>query len=46
VDGDGQLDVVALAVSESGCHVWAVNGQTGEPLEGYPIALPDKAQCR
>ncbi len=29
VDGDGQVDVVAAAVSETGCHIWAVNGQTG-----------------
>ena len=40
VDGDGQLDIVAVAVGDDGCHVWAVDGATGRRLAGYPIALP------
>ena len=40
VDGDGELDVVVVSVTDSGSHVWAVNGATGIPLEGYPISLP------
>jgi hypothetical protein len=40
VDGDGQLDVVVVAVSDTGSHIWAVRGDTGETLAGFPIALP------
>lgn len=40
VDGDGTLDIVVMAVHEKGCHLWAVNGATGKPLPGYPIAMP------
>lgn len=40
VDGDGKLDIVAVAVGDDGCHVWAVDGATGHRLAGYPIALP------
>merc|ERR1711871_1182924 len=40
VNGDGELDVVVVSVADSGSHVWAVNGATGIPLEGYPISLP------
>jgi len=54
VDGDGQLDIVVVAVlsdqqqhdphhSQQGCHVWAVRGDTGKPLPGYPISLPMNA---
>jgi hypothetical protein len=34
VNGDGLLDIVIVAVAETGCHLWAVNGATGIPLEG------------
>jgi len=54
VDGDGQLDIVVVAVlseqqqhdphlSQEGCHVWAVRGDTGKPLPGFPISLPRNA---
>jgi len=40
VDGDGNLDIVVVAQTKSGCHMWAVHGQTGRTLDGFPIALP------
>ena len=40
VNGDGRLDIVVVATSDSGCHLWAVNGATGVALDGYPISLP------
>ena len=40
VDGDGELDVVVISVTDSCSHVWALRGVDGVPLEGYPIALP------
>lgn len=40
VNGDGHLDIVVVATSETGSHLWAVNGATGVVLDGYPIALP------
>lgn len=46
VDGDGTMDIVVVAVPETpshGCHVWAVHGDSGKPLDGYPISLPMNA---
>ena len=41
VDGDGVLDVVAVAAASDGSsHLWVVRGDTGKPLPGYPKALP------
>jgi hypothetical protein len=55
VDGDGQLDIVVVAVTDihdptagnnstapmdSHSYVYAVNGKTGQILEGYPYSLP------
>jgi hypothetical protein len=42
IDGDGQLDVVVVSVSpDTGdSHVWALSGDTGDKLPGFPIALP------
>ena len=39
VNGDGRLDVVVVAsTKEHGCLVYAVDGQTGKVLKGYPVA--------
>ena len=38
LDGDGGPDIV-VGTMEGG--VWAVDGATGTPLAGWPIALPD-----
>ena len=35
VDGDGQLDIVVVAVNEDSSHIWALRGDTGVPLLGY-----------
>lgn len=46
VDGDGTMDIVVVAVPETpshGCHVWAVHGDSGKALDGYPISLPMNA---
>jgi len=44
VDGDGQVDVVVVAATASkGSHIYALRGDTGEVLPGYPIALPSRA---
>jgi hypothetical protein len=44
VDGDGKLDVVVVAVASDGSsHLWVLEGDTGLPLEGYPISLPKGA---
>lgn len=44
VDGDGQVDVVVVAATEGkGSHVYALRGDTGALLRGYPIALPGQA---
>lgn len=44
VDGDGQLDVVVVAATPGkGSHVYALRGDTGAVLDGYPIALPGQA---
>lgn len=44
VDGDGQVDVVVVAATEGkGSHVYALRGDTGAVLPGYPIALPGHA---
>ena len=41
VDGDGVLDVVAVAAAADGSsHLWVVRGDTGKPLPGYPKTLP------
>ena len=42
VNGDGQLDIVVVAVGAGGahCHLYALDGNTGKPLRGYPLALP------
>lgn len=40
VDGDGELDIVVVSVTDSCSHVWAIRGSDGVPLDGYPIALP------
>lgn len=41
VDGDGQVDVVVVAATEGkGSHIYALRGDTGAVLPGYPIALP------
>ena len=41
VDGDGLIDIVVVAVTElDGCHIWALRGDTGKALDGYPISLP------
>ena len=40
VDGDGELDIVIVAVSPTGgAHVWALRGSTGAPLPGsiHPV---------
>jgi hypothetical protein len=41
VDGDGVLDVVVSVSAYDGYHIYALRGDTGETLPGYPIALPD-----
>jgi len=44
VDGDGQVDVVVVAATEGkGSHIYALRGDTGAVLPGYPIALPNNA---
>lgn len=44
VDGDGQVDVVVVAATANkGSHIYALRGDTGEVLAGYPIALPSHA---
>ena len=41
VDGDGILDIVAVAATADGnSHLWVVRGDTGESLPGYPKELP------
>ena len=40
IDGDGDLDIIVVAVHGHECHLWAVDGKTGTKLGGYPIALP------
>ena len=42
VNADGQLDVVVIAIDSKGrhSHLWAIDGDTGKPLAGYPMALP------
>jgi len=40
VNGDGVLDIVVVAVTKNGDHLWAIDGSKGVPLDGYPIALP------
>jgi hypothetical protein len=42
VDGDGRLDVVVISVNPTSgdSHVWALDGETGETLSGFPVALP------
>jgi len=40
VDGDGQLDIVVIAMQDTTSHLWVVDGATGMPLLGYPIKLP------
>ena len=40
VDGDGQLDVLAIAVQDKESHLWVVDGSTGVALLGYPIKPP------
>ena len=41
VDGDGVLDIVAVAATADGSsHLWVVRGDTGQSLPGYPKALP------
>ncbi len=45
VNGDGSMDIVVVAVTEDkGCHIYALRGDTGEFLPGYPIALPENAK--
>ena len=44
VDGDGQLDVVVVAMQETTSHLWVVDGATGVALLGYPIKLPGGGQ--
>lgn len=44
VDGDGQVDVVVVAATEGkGSHIYALRGDTGAVLPGYPIVLPGNA---
>ena len=40
IDGDGYLDIVVVAQTKSGAHLWAVHGHSGKTLDGFPIALP------
>lgn len=41
VDGDGLLDVVVVAATEGkGSHIYALRGDTGAVLPGFPISLP------
>jgi hypothetical protein len=41
VDGDGQVDVVVVAATANkGSHIYALRGDTGVVLPGYPITLP------
>ena len=37
------MDIVVVAQRTDGCHLWAVHGETGTALPGFPIALPHKA---
>lgn len=41
IDGDGVLDVVVSVSGYDGYHIYALRGDTGQILPGYPIALPD-----
>lgn len=41
MDGDGILDVVVSVSAYDGYHIYALRGDTGETLPGYPISLPD-----
>eukprot|EP01038_Epipyxis_sp_PR26KG_P005673 gene5673-7830_t len=34
----------AKAHKDTICHIWILRGDTGEPLPGYPISLPNNAQ--
>jgi hypothetical protein len=35
------LDIVIVAASKDGnSHLWALRGDTGKPLDGYPMSLP------
>jgi hypothetical protein len=41
VDGDGLVDVVVVAATANkGSHIYALRGDTGAVLPGYPITLP------
>ena len=41
VDGDGKLDIIVVAVASDGSsHLWVLEGDTGLPLQGYPVSLP------
>ncbi|CAE7492818.1 DEX1, partial [Symbiodinium microadriaticum] len=40
IDGDGTLDVVVAVAAIDGYHIYAVRGDTGQILSGYPFALP------
>ena len=44
VDGDGQLDVVVVAMQEKTSHLWVIDGASGVALLGYPIKLPGGGQ--
>jgi hypothetical protein len=44
VDGDGVVDVVVVAAAEGKTsHIYALRGDTGAILPGYPISLPGGA---
>ena len=44
VDGDGCVDVIVVATTVSkGSHIYALRGDTGSTLKGYPISLPGNA---
>lgn len=44
VDGDGYIDVIVVATTVSkGSHIYALRGDTGSTLKGYPISLPGNA---
>lgn len=40
IDGDGKLDVfVVTLTADKRSHIWALNGQTGDVISGFPFAI-------